>query len=99
MSIFGWSLPPGCGNLPGEGGHDGCRVCMKSEENCICPECPECGECGDPDCYNEKSPHFHGLLRNTQQIASEAAFMEQWHEDRAAEDEAAKMHCCDEEGW
>lgn len=97
--IFGWSLPPGCGDLPGEGGGDSCSVCMKNVADCICPECPECGEYGDPNCYEEGSSRFHGLRRNIEQIASEAAFMKKWNEDREAENEAAKIHCCDEEGW
>jgi len=53
-SIFGWSLPPGCGELPGEG-PDYCQVCGKEvdvkTDPCTCPECPECGTVGDPDCY------------------------------------------------
>lgn len=47
--IFGWSLPPGCGTLPGE--DDYCEVCEREAGDCICPECPVCGVAGDPDCY------------------------------------------------
>jgi hypothetical protein len=54
MSIFGWSLPPGCGELPGEG-PDYCGVCGREVEArvdpCECIECPVCGEAGNPDCY------------------------------------------------
>lgn len=52
MSKFGWSLPPGCGRLPGEEPTPPCSLCGKDVESddpikgCQCPECPECGEHG-----------------------------------------------------
>lgn len=64
MSIFGWSLPPGCGTLPGEEDLP-CEVCGKDENSCICPECPECGDVGNPYCYVE-----HGLIKSEEQIQS-----------------------------
>lgn len=36
MSLFGWSLPPGCGKLPGEE-DDGFRVCPKCKGDCEPP--------------------------------------------------------------
>lgn len=63
MGIFGWSLPPGCGSLPGEEDPGPCQVCGKDEDHCICPECPECGTVGDPKCYEN-----HGMIRTIEQI-------------------------------
>lgn len=64
MSIFGWSLPPGCGTLPGEEEYP-CAVCGRFEEKCICPECHECGSVGDPECYES-----HGMELSQEQIES-----------------------------
>ena len=64
MSAFGWSLPPGCGTLPGEEDLP-CQVCGNFEDKCICPECHECGTVGDPDCYDH-----HGMERTQEQIDS-----------------------------
>ena len=76
MGIFGWSLPPGCGTLPGEEEYP-CEVCGGNPENpdepgkvsetggCICPECPVCGEFGNPDCYTD------GHLQMTQAQAEQ----------------------------
>lgn len=60
MSIFGWSLPPGCGTLPGEEDYY-CAVCGQIDNNCVCDECPECGEVGNPDCHTvtrHDGPHM-----------------------------------------
>ena len=48
MSLFGWSLPPGCSTLPGEESAGPCELCGEDvdAEKCECPECPECGQCG-----------------------------------------------------
>ncbi len=73
--IFGWSLPPGCGRLPGEEPIGPCDVCGRDPESfnldscCICPECQECGSQGDPKCYDQ-----HGMVRTPEQISSRAAF-------------------------
>lgn len=86
-NIFGWSLPPGCGSLPGESGGDYCEVCYKQIDDCICPECPECGECGDPHCYRNNH-----LTLNEQQQQSVSEFEKSWAEERKAEDEAAALY-------
>jgi len=65
MSIFGWSLPPGCGSLPGEEPDPPCECCGKGIDDCICPTCPTCGLIGDPNCYRE-----HGLVMSQEQIDS-----------------------------
>lgn len=73
MSAFGWSLPPGCGTLPGE--EDSfCAVCGLNEDECICPECPECGHVGDPECYIQ-----HGMEISPAQAASLAAQEAKWN--------------------
>ena len=60
--IFGWSLPPGCGTLPGEEPFY-CDVCGAiDEDQCICSECPVCGDLGNPDCYKN-----HGMKKTVQQ--------------------------------
>lgn len=76
MGIFGWSLPPGCGTLPGEE-EFACDVCGgMPEDDCICPECPVCGSYGDPYCYEQ------GHLEKTQeQIDQLAKKEEEWAED------------------
>lgn len=30
---------------------EGCSICYKLVDDCICPECKACGEVGNPDCY------------------------------------------------
>lgn len=70
MGKFGWSLPPGCGTLPGEEEYP-CEVCGKFPEDCICPECPVCSTQGDPKCYIE-----HGLVLSAEQIKSHQAFVD-----------------------
>ena len=56
MGMFGWSLPAGCGSLPGEEADPPCAVCGLEAGACICPECLECGEQGNPQCYADKDP-------------------------------------------
>lgn len=46
MGIFGWSLPPGCGTLPGEEPEGPCDLCGRPIDDCECSECPTCGEGG-----------------------------------------------------
>lgn len=59
MSVFGWSLPPGCGTLPGEQDEGPCEICGFNIELCICHECKVCGEVGDPNCYEfSESGHW-----------------------------------------
>lgn len=60
MSKFGWSLPPGCGTLPGEEEYP-CEVCGHGTNSCVCPECPVCGVAGCPDCYLDEWRGGHGL--------------------------------------
>jgi len=74
-SIFGWSLPPGCGRLPGEEPDPPCAICGVDPGLCCCPECPVCGESGNPACYAEGG---HGLTLSEEQIDSKA------NADRAA---------------
>lgn len=62
MTIFGWSLPPGCHTLPGEEPEGPCDVCGQDVDYCICPECSECGSVGDITCYID-----HGLRRSEEQ--------------------------------
>lgn len=76
MGKFGWSLPPGCGTLPGEEDIF-CEVCLgnvdidsEKEGACICPECPVCGEFGNPDCYTD------GHLQITQAQAEQKVKIE-----------------------
>jgi len=72
MGKFGWSLPAGCGTLPGEESEGPCQVCGAFDvDDCICPECPICTEIGNPDCYDE-----HGLERNLKQIEGKRAYEE-----------------------
>jgi hypothetical protein len=86
MSIFGWSLPPGCGSLPGEEDYP-CEICGEFENTCVCPECPECGSVGDPDCYK---PEGCNLILSQEQIDSLAKNESKWAEQnkRDAEMEA-----------
>lgn len=67
MSIFGWSLPPGCGTLPGEEDEAPCEVCGQFVDDCICPECPVCASHGDPECYTQ-----HGMIRSADQVKGRA---------------------------
>ena len=76
MGIFGWSLPAGCGTLPGEEDEGPCLVCGNHIDDCICPECQECGDVGNPSCYS-----LHGLVRTSEQVASLAAAEERWAND------------------
>jgi hypothetical protein len=86
MGLFGWSLPPGCGTLPGEEPDPPCALCGEDVDHCICPECPQCGCIGDPKCYGS-----HGLVMTHAQ-----RFLLAWNEaiwenearsyDRMAED-------------
>lgn len=34
----------------------GCALCVRSVDDCICPECPVCGAAGDPACYGPHMP-------------------------------------------
>ena len=97
MGLFGWSLPPGCHSLPGDGPTGPCPVCGQTVDDCLCLECPTCGSQGDVRCYRE-----HGLIRTPEQIAAKAeadasavaeAAAESEYLDRwAAEEAAANEH-------
>lgn len=90
MSTFGWSLPAGCGRLPGEEDEPPCDVCGQFVDDCICPPCPVCGEQGNPDCYvgNRRGKKDHGLLRTPTQIAALEAAEARWEADNAEYDRA-----------
>ncbi len=79
MGLFGWSLPPGCGTLPGEEDYP-CAVCGKWEDDCICGECPECEEAGNPKCYVD-----HGMTKTEDQIKSLKEAEAQWAKQNEAE--------------
>lgn len=54
MSLFGWSLPPGCSSsdIDRAAGVDGaCDICHGPVDDCSCEECPACGDVGDIECY------------------------------------------------
>lgn len=82
-SIFGCYYPPGAANDPSapyNQGDEPCEVCGNFPDDCICPECPKCGNCGDPTCYDTTSPHYHGLVRSSEQIESLAKKEAEWEE-------------------
>lgn len=86
MGKFGWSLPPGCGILPGEEEYP-CDVCGgMPEKDCICPGCPVCGSYGNPDCYVGSGAIDHGLKKTQEQIDQLAAKEEEWAEQDQIED-------------
>lgn len=87
MSIFGWSLPPGCGTLPGEEPDPPCEVCGNDVDSCICPVCPQCGEQGNPQCYIEDPDGEHfAMVRTQEQIESLAENQRKWDgEDEPSE--------------
>ncbi len=87
MSKFGWSLPPGCGSLPGEEDVP-CEVCGQFEDNCICPECMKCGEVGNPKCYDSLESGGCGMFKSQEQIDSLASADKKWAEDNAAQSDA-----------
>ncbi len=39
MGKFGWSLPPGCGRLPGEEPEGPCILCGEAVDDCKCEPC------------------------------------------------------------
>lgn len=89
MGIFGWSLPPGCGTLPGEEDEPPCEVCGQPPDTCICPECPVCSCMGDPRCYDELEqppftrPHGHGMEVNRYQLVARD-ILDRWLERELA---------------
>ncbi len=91
MSAFGWSLPPGCGTLPGEEAEVPCQTCGKNLDDCICPECAVCGSVGDPDCYIREGKIHHGLVKTQEQIDSLAAAEKQWAEDNMMQAQAERQ--------
>lgn len=94
MGAFGWSLPPGCGTLPGEEDCP-CEVCNGNPDTvdtkkfgaCVCPECKVCGEYGNPQCY-ELAPGGCGLQKSPEQIAQFVYFNTLWIEQGRREAEA-----------
>ena len=95
MSLFGWSLPPGCGVLPGENTPEICEVCGNGFDHCICPACKECEEIGDPACYDPKSPRFHGMVPNKEQAESLARWEAIWAEQNRDPEPFACPFCLD----
>lgn len=86
MSLFGWNLPPGCGQLPGEE-EIFCEVCGKSVDAgaCICPTCPVCEEVGRPECYTAKADGGCGCVLSPEQIQSKQDEERKWREQAEAE--------------
>src|SRR5215467_3097744 len=78
MSIFGWSLPPGCTHqmIEDQFADCPCDVCGQFPDDCVCPECPVCGDPGNPGCYEQ-----HGLVRSFAQVALRAEAERQWEEE------------------
>lgn len=58
MSLFGWSLPPGCDYLPGETEYP-CDFCGEFPDTCLCPECSVCGDVGNFACIEKHMPIDH----------------------------------------
>jgi len=86
MSVFGWSLPPGCTHRHIEeayGSDEPCAVCGRWAEDCICPECRTCRDVGNPKCYVA-----HGMVCSAIQIASKAEADEAIRLDNDAADAA-----------
>ena len=75
--VFGWSLPPGCGVLPGEEDCV-CEVCGSDVDACVCPECLTCFEVGRPECYSPLSSGGCGCVKSPVQIAALVAMEEKW---------------------
>lgn len=73
MSIFGWSLPPGCTTRHIEdayGAESVCDLCGVGVDACDCPECPTCGEVGVVECLDD-----HGTRLTPEQIRAGWAFI------------------------
>jgi hypothetical protein len=87
VSLFGWSLPPGCGSLPDEEDRP-CEVCGLFEDRCICSPCPQCEETGRHECYTPKEAGGCGCVKSEAQIASLAREVARWEADARAEYEA-----------
>jgi hypothetical protein len=94
MGIFGWSLPPGCGTLPGEEPDPPCAACGKWIDDCICPECPVCGCQGDPQCYEA-----HGMVRSAEQVESLKQAEAEWAEINRIESEGQEAAMKDAEAY
>jgi hypothetical protein len=47
----------------------GCDVCGKLPDDCLCPECPICHEVGRIECY-QMNGHWPALVLNKAQILS-----------------------------
>ena len=57
---------------------EGCAICLRHVDDCICPACPRCGETGNPDCYRHRDEYHDVLMvEASPQIASR-----QEYEDR-----------------
>ena len=50
---------------------EGCAVCLRHVDDCICPECPYCGCQGDPKCYTKGACDLH---ESAFQIASRQSY-------------------------
>ena len=106
--MFGWSLPPGCGRLPGEEPTPPCECCGKDPEgegksSCICTECPLCGMVGNPECYNTERFCGHApLTYSPEQLQGQAELREQYRlqaEADAAEADYWEQHRDDDWDW
>lgn len=94
MSIFGWSLPPGCGLLPGEEDQV-CMLCGHEAGDCKCVECPVCGVQGDLRCYEE----FGHMEMTEEQKARKAEVEKQWEEENRRTYEAEVKAWEEEQAW
>lgn len=94
MSIFGWSLPPGCYTLPGEMYDETCMLCGKDAGDCECPECPVCGVQGDLRCYDEGH-----MVMTKEQLTRKETVEKEWEEDARKTAEAEAQYVHDHEEW
>lgn len=50
---------------------EGCDVCWRYVDDCICPECPVCGEHGNPKCYGTHMDKSLLVLVNPLEVRDE----------------------------
>jgi hypothetical protein len=94
MGLFGWSLPPGCGTLPGEEPAY-CEVCGLDTDDCVCHECPVCGDFGNPECYAH-----HGMQLTEAQEEARVKVAAQIEADKAEWNAyAEEINACKEQAY
>ncbi len=92
MSIFGWSLPPGCSSRDIDAlyaSEEGCECCGNHIDDCICPTC-ECGECGNPACYQKHGLALSPTQRNLFWVQT-IRLVEQGNDQKAHEEAFARF--------